>query len=393
MVGGVKMNIILDNEQKSLYLGKYTDVDYEVLYDKDKQLVTLIVDSSLLGQSHYKMAYAHIYGEVLKKFQKSKEISFEVYFSNELEQERGRSLVNEFQLAPYVKLEKKQKKESRIENYFRASIIQKLENGQVKTYLSRSNDSFRGEYVLAGVEMADLERELQKLKEEKHSDLENLSDQEIANMVIDRLAVLKKQYRLESSLAYSSKNQFEDTAIQATNLDDKVNPEVGIVKKNPDDNLEGDYRVVEKDGNKQTVVQPTIRSVYDLEKKQDDQEINLSSQEENLSSKEIISRKEECVYYVDYYTLEIYRQDWTLVGKVGKEFQIDGEKNNLMQNGKVIGVVSDIRSFDVSLDRNKKMIRTLEKNQNNQGIIDFSAFMLLIVVMSVLGLTIYFISR
>ncbi len=241
--------------------------------------------------------------------------------------------------------------------------------------------------------MADLERELQKLKEEKHSDLENLSDQEIANMVIDRLAVLKKQYRLENSLAYSSKNQFEDTAIQATNLDDKVNPEVGIVKKSPDNNLEGDYRVVEKDGNKQTVVQPTIRSVYDLEKKQDDQEINLSSQEGNLSSKEFISRKEECVYYVDYYTLEIYRQDWTLVGKVGKEFQIDGEKNNLMQNGKVIGVVSDIRSLDVSLDRNKKMIRTLEKSQNNQGIIDFSAFMLLIVVMSVLGLTIYFISR
>ena len=72
-------------------------------------------------------------------------------------------------------------------------------------------------------------------------------------------------------------------------------------------------------------------------------------------------------------------------------YQINFENNHLMKNGKELGSIGDFESLGREHLHSKNNVRTLKKD--NEGIVDFQTFFLLVFIMSVLMGSLYFLCR
>ena len=102
-------------------------------------------------------------------------------------------------------------------------------------------------------------------------------------------------------------------------------------------------------------------------------------------------REEEKVYYIDLVTQDIYDEEHQKIGNMREGYQINFDNNHLMKNGKEIGSIGDFASLGNQISNHKNNVRTLKKD--NEGIVDFQTFFLLIFIMSVLMGSLYLFCR
>lgn len=374
------MENILEDERMILYRGFFNGVDYEVQVEKKSKVGTIIISSSILSHPNYKSLYLNSYRKTLTNLTELKNIVISLEPTNELEKERSKELTKELTLDNPIKITPKSKKEINIENYLKMNMITKNDQGKINTYFTRSKDSHHKEYILENVSYFELNDELQKILSNKEIDIESKSIEEITNMVLDNVSKNKHQYHLESKDEYSAKNEYEKESIKATKQDDKVNTEVGIIKKDPSEGTNNTYQAVEQENGHYIL---TGSSVSVIENNKEDKN--------DYSITEIETREEEKVYYIDMTTQDIYNEKYEKIGNMQEGYQINFENNHLMKNGKEIGSIGDFASLGKDHFHSKNNVRTLKKD--NEGIVDFQTFFLLVFIMSVLWGSLYFLCR
>mgnify|MGYP004499270559 FL=1 len=377
------MENILEDQRMILYRGFFSGVDYEVRVDKKSGVGTIIVPSGILSHPNYKSLYLNCYRRTLTNLTTLKNIAVSLEPTNELEKERCKELMKTLPLDSEVEIVSKNKKEVNIENYLKANMITKNDNGKMVTYFKRNASQNQNEYVLENVSYFALEEELEKLFSDGKMNFEDKSVEEIANMVLDRVSNNKKQYYFESKQQHVAKDDYEKASMNATNQDDKVNTEIGIIQKDPSERVNNTYQAVERDKGHYTLVNPSVSEV-------ESQKIEGQSESEQ-SITEVESREEEKVYYIDLVTQDIYDEEYQKIGNMREGYQINFDNNHLMKNGKEIGSIGDFASLGNQISNHKNNVRTLKKD--NEGIVDFQTFFLLIFIMSVLMGSLYLFCR
>ncbi len=377
------MENILEDERMILYRGFFSGVDYEVLVDKNSNIGKIVISSSILSHPNYKSLYLNCYRRTLMNLPSLKSISISLEPTNELENERCRELVKKLSLNNEVKINSKDKKEINVSNYLKTNMITKNDNGKIVTYFTRTKDQNHNEYVLEDVSYFTLEEELEKLFDDEKMNFEDKSIEEISNIVLDRVSANRKQYYFESKDKYVAKDDYEKASMNATNQDDKVNTEIGIIQKDPNERTNNTYQAVERDKGHYTLVNPSVSEVES--KKIEEQP------ESEQSVTEVESREEEKVYYIDLVTQDIYDEEYQKIGNMREGYQINFDNNHLMKNGKEIGSIGDFASLGNQISNHKNNVRTLKKD--NEGIVDFQTFFLLIFIMSVLMGSLYLFCR
>lgn len=374
------MENILEDEKMILYRGFFYGVDYEVQVEKKSKVGTMIISSSILSHPNYKSLYLNSYRKTLTNLPELKNIVISLEPTNELEKERSKELTKELALDNSIKITPKSKKEVNVENYLKMNMITKNENGKINTYFTRTKDQNHREYILENVSYFELDRELQQVFAHQEMDTENKSVEEITNMVLDNVSKNKRQYHLESKNEYSAKNEYEKASIKATNLDDKVNTEIGIIKKDPTERTNNTYQAVEQENGHYTITNSRVSVIEDNKEDRNDYSVT-----------EIEEREEENVYYIDNTTQDIYNEKYEKIGNMQEGYQINFENNHLMKNGKELGSIGDFESLGREHLHSKNNVRTLKKD--NEGIVDFQTFFLLVFIMSVLMGSLYFLCR
>ncbi|MDD5827039.1 MAG: hypothetical protein PUD25_04650 [Bacilli bacterium] len=377
------MENILEDQRMILYRGFFSGVDYEVRVDKKSGVGTIIVPSGILSHPNYKSLYLNCYRRTLTNLTTLKNIAVSLEPTNELEKERCKELMKTLPLDSEVEIVSKNKKEVNIENYLKANMITKNDNGKMVTYFKRNASQNQNEYVLENVSYFALEEELEKLFSDGRMNFEDKSVEEIANMVLDRVSNNKKQYYFESKQQHVAKDDYEKASMNATNQDDKVNTEIGIIQKDPSERVNNTYQAVERDKGHYTLAHSSVSEV-------ESQKIEGQSESEQ-SITEVESREEEKVYYIDLVTQDIYDEEYQKIGNMKEGYQINFDNNHLMKNGKEIGSIGDFSSLENQISNHKNNVRTLKKD--NEGIVDFQTFFLLIFIMSVLMGSLYFFCR
>ncbi len=377
------MENILEDQRMILYRGFFSGVDYEVRVDKKSGVGTIIVPSSILSHPNYKSLYLNCYRRTLTNLTTLKNIAVSLEPTNELEKERCKELMKTLPLDSEVEIVSKNKKEVNIENYLKANMITKNDNGKMVTYFKRNASQNQNEYVLENVSYFALEEELEKLFSDGKMSFEDKSVEEIANMVLDRVSKNKKQYYFESKQQHVAKDDYEKASMNATNQDDKVNTEIGIIQKDPSERTNNTYQAVERDKGHYTLAHSSVSEVES--KKIEGQ----SESEQSITEAE--SREEEKVYYIDLVTQDIYDEEYQKIGNMREGYQINFDNNHLMKNGKEIGSIGDFASLGNQISNHKNNVRTLKKD--NEGIVDFQTFFLLIFIMSVLMGSLYLFCR
>ncbi len=377
------MENILEDQRMILYRGFFSGVDYEVRVDKKSGVGTIIVPSSILSHPNYKSLYLNCYRRTLTNLTTLKNIAVSLEPTNELEKERCKELMKTLPLDSEVEIVSKNKKEVNIENYLKANMITKNDNGKMVTYFKRNASQNQNEYVLENVSYFALEEELEKLFSDGRMNFEDKSVEEIANMVLDRVSNNKKQYYFESKQQHVAKDDYEKASMNATNQDDKVNTEIGIIQKDPSERVNNTYQAVERDKGHYTLAHSSVSEV-------ESQKMEGQSESEQ-SITEVESREEEKVYYIDLVTQDIYDEEYQKIGNMKEGYQINFDNNHLMKNGKEIGSIGDFSSLENQISNHKNNVRTLKKD--NEGIVDFQTFFLLIFIMSVLMGSLYFFCR
>lgn len=377
------MENILEDQRMILYRGFFSGVDYEVRVDKKSGVGTIIVPSSILSHPNYKSLYLNCYRRTLTNLTTLKNIAVSLEPTNELEKERCKELMKTLPLDSEVEIVSKNKKEVNIENYLKANMITKNDNGKMVTYFKRNASQNQNEYVLENVSYFALEEELEKLFSDVRMNFEDKSVEEIANMVLDRVSNNKKQYYFESKQQHVAKDDYEKASMNATNQDDKVNTEIGIIQKDPSERVNNTYQAVERDKGHYTLAHSSVSEV-------ESQKMEGQSESEQ-SITEVESREEEKVYYIDLVTQDIYDEEYQKIGNMKEGYQINFDNNHLMKNGKEIGSIGDFASLENQISNHKNNVRTLKKD--NEGIVDFQTFFLLIFIMSVLMGSLYFFCR
>lgn len=377
------MENILEDERMILYRGFFSGVDYEVRVDKKNESGTIIVSSSVLSHPNYKSFYLNCYRRTLTNLTTLKNIAVSLEPTNELEIERCRELLKTLPLDSEVEIVSKNKKEINVENYLKSNMVTKNDNGKIVSYFKRNADQNQNEYVLENVSYFALEEELKKLFGDEKMNLESKSVEEIADMVLDRVSQNKKQYYFESKDKYVAKDDYEKASMNATNQDDKVNTEIGIIQRDPNERTNNTYQAVERDKGHYTLVNSSVSEVES--KKIEEQP------ESERSVTEVESREEEKVYYIDLVTQDIYDEEHQKIGNMREGYQINFDNNHLMKNGKEIGSIGDFASLGNQISNHKNNVRTLKKD--NEGIVDFQTFFLLIFIMSVLMGSLYLFCR
>lgn len=377
------MENILEDEKNILYRGFFSGVDYEVLVDKNSNIGKIVISSSILSHPNYKSLYLNCYRRTLTNLTTLKNIAVSLEPTNELEKERCKELMKTLPLDSEVEIVSKNKKEVNIENYLKANMITKNDNGKMVTYFKRNASQNQNEYVLENVSYFALEEELEKLFSDGRMNFEDKSVEEIANMVLDRVSNNKKQYYFESKQQHVAKDDYEKASMNATNQDDKVNTEIGIIQKDPSERVNNTYQAVERDKGHYTLAHSSVSEV-------ESQKMEGQSESEQ-SITEVESREEEKVYYIDLVTQDIYDEEYQKIGNMKEGYQINFDNNHLMKNGKEIGSIGDFSSLENQISNHKNNVRTLKKD--NEGIVDFQTFFLLIFIMSVLMGSLYFFCR
>ena len=144
--------------------------------------------------------------------------------------------------------------------FLAAKMVQKVDNGIIKNYVTRSADKFSNGYLLDEVKPQDMITYYNKMidDEKTKQEISNLSPEEISNRVLDYIASEenKKKYYLEKAEQgfSSSKSGVEGRKENAINdeiqkTDGFVSPELGVGVTGPADVRPTDSVVVsEKDG-------------------------------------------------------------------------------------------------------------------------------------------------
>ena len=348
--------------------GKYYDVDY----NKDNKTIIIKINSEILSDNGYKKIIGELYKESIKDIKDYKDYKFEFSPSNGLEKERSKKAIKIYDIKDKAFIKELNNNKNRdIENYFKANMVTKNENGHIKQYVERKVSNNNMEYVLE-VSLDEMKDELENVLVDDSVNIDNLSEEEVANLVLDRISEKKKQYYMESSRNYEAKDEKEQAALNATKADDKVNTEIGVVKKNPEDAMGNSYRAVERDGDNYNVVNPSVNEVSSIDN-------NNERDDVDLTNNEIESRDEEKIYYLDNNNGDIYNKDGEKIGNLSEGYRVNSEDNSLSKDGIKLGMLDDINSMGKSNNMNKPKVRTLEKPPENAGIIDIRIMLYVIV--------------
>ena len=298
------MNIYKESEKIITYRGNTEGKYYEVEYNKINNVITIKIDSSVLSYEHYKRVVGKIYESAVKEIKNFKDVRFEFYPANEKENKNADSVIKYFEINNKSSVIGKNDKINRsIDEYFKANMVTKNENGHIKQYVERKVSNNNQEYMLE-VTLDEMKEELNNMLSDNSVNIDDLSDIEIANMVMDRIANRKKQYYLERSDKHDPKNAEEEAALNVTDLDDRVNTEIGVVRKDPEEAMGNSYRAIERDGDNYNVVNPSINAVSSIEGG------NNNSDDVDLTSNEVEGRDEEKVYYLDNNNGDIYKGEY-----------------------------------------------------------------------------------
>lgn len=149
--------------------------------------------------------------------------------------------------------------------FWKANIIEKMDNGVLKTYIHRKGNNNSNDYMLENVNLKDLYEEFKKLQSNEQFSLEirGLKEEEIANRLLDSIALSRnlKKYYLESAnnIREDSVTVKEGSVINlAASNDGVANKEIGVVSNFTDDY--DPYKTVEEDGNSIRIGSPNVTS-------------------------------------------------------------------------------------------------------------------------------------
>ena len=153
------MENILEDQRMILYRGFFSGVDYEVRVDKKSGVGTIIVPNGILSHPNYKSLYLNCYRRTLTNLTTLKNIAVSLEPTNELERERCKELMKTLPLDSEVEIVSKNKKEVNIENYLKANMITKNDNGTVglgsTVSIKYIDDDDEDEYEIVGSQEAD----------------------------------------------------------------------------------------------------------------------------------------------------------------------------------------------------------------------------------------------
>lgn len=409
--GGCIMEIIYSDNNIIRYRGGNSIDFYVVERIRKNGKVKIIIDSNILSNPSYLDIFGRAYFNALNELRsigaRYSDVSFEFRTHSDIELNRVNEIIKHYNIKGKSNIvvsnnsnnltnesKKEEKKEITIENYFKAKIITVNNNGRLVNRIVRPKDSVRDEYILDNINIDDLKSELDLAINEDPS-LVNLSPEEVAIKVIDRLELKMKKHNLESKDNYSAKSEREEAALHATNKDEKVNTELGVVMKDPAENTYNSFKAVENNGDNYRVVNPNVNEISGNSTSMDI-DSNIQS---DLGSEEIETRDEETVFYLDNYNKEIYNKDGEKIGNLGSEYMIDYNDNYLVKKtgDKVIklGPVDDINNLGKSNNKSNNKVRRLEKPKelDNAAFINMNSFVVLITILSIMAIFLYLISK
>ena len=379
------MKIIRENNEMVSYQDEIQGQVINVDYKKDNKEIVIKVEDNVLSREDYLIIIGKIYKVAVNEIKDFSNISFEFYPINSDELQKVNNAIKEYGINnPAIISPSVNRKEQMIENYFNANIISKNDNGRIVNYAVRQADSTGGEYLLENVNMDLIKAELREMIGTKEIDIDNMTESQITNMVLDKISNDRKQHLLNSQDNYEAKNEYEQASLNATREDDLVNTEIGVVKKNPNDANNNTYRTVERDGDNYVVSNPSVNEVSSIE---------MENNTPELSEEEVEVHDEEKIYYVDTYTGDIYNQNDELIGNLKDGYTIN-EENHLLLNDKDLGLVDDIKSKDKSMEHENVKVRRLEKPKDNDsyGLINIKSFITILgafIVLFVIYIVLY----
>lgn len=375
------MKNIKDDERKTKYQYEIDGNVIDIYYKKDSKNIIIIIKTNILSSDNYLLNIGSIYKEAVSSIDNFSSVVFEFHPENDIELKKAEEAIKQFGLTNVSLINPSvDKKQQMIENYFNANIINKNSNGSTVNYAVREADSTNSEYLLENIDLDDIKIELGELLREGKINIEELDEKAITNVVLDRISNKRKQHVLESANKYDAKNEYEQASLNATNQDDLVNTEIGVVKKNPYDDDSNSYRTIERDGDNYNAVNPNVNEVSS---------IPSDSDNPTLASDETETREKEKIYYVDHYSGDIYNQEEEKIGNISEGYIIN-EENHLLLNGKDLGIIDE---YSKSISKENVKVKKLVKPDNTDyGIINIKAFttiMLIFLVLVITYLTLY----
>ena len=404
------MNIIYDDGGLVRYRGNSSGFSYEIECKKNNGKTKVIIDSNLLNNPNYLFGFGRVLFSSLDDLEKIgtkySDASFEFRVNNENELSRVKEIINKY---PTIKSKsnvivnnnvneltnknEEEKKEVKVENYFKAKIITVNNNGKLVNRIIRTADANRTDYVLDNINIEDLQNEFDLLISSDPSVL-NLNEEEIANRVIDSLEMKRKKYDLESRDKVASLDDRGSAIMGAAGMDAKINTELGMAMNDPSERNDNSFKAVEASGDNYRVVNPSVSEVYGNDVTME----SNSSIQSDITSEEIENREEE-VYYLDSYSGEIYNKDGKDKGMLGNEFSIDPNDNYLIQKtgdkSVRLGPIDDINNLGKSNDMNipKVKRRVKPSDLDNAAFVNMNSFIVLITILSVMAIFLYLISK
>ena len=158
-----------------------------------------------------------------------------------------------------------EKEEAPFEKFWNANVVQKMDNGILKTYIHRKGDNNSNDYMLEDVKLTDLYEEFKKLivTEQFVSEISGLSEDAIANKLLDSIALSKnlKKYYLEGAnkIREDGVTTKENSVINlAASNDGVANKEIGVVSQSTEHYTP--YKTVEEDGDSLRIGSPSVTS-------------------------------------------------------------------------------------------------------------------------------------
>ena len=403
------MNIIYDDGKLVRYRGISSGFNYEIECKKNNGKTKVIIDSDLLNNPNYLFGFGRVLFSSLDDLEKIgtkySDASFEFRVNNENELSRVKEIINKY---PTIKSKsnvvnnntneltsknEEEKKEVKVENYFKAKIITVNNNGKLVNRIIRTADATRTDYVLDNINIEDLQNEFDLLVSNDPSVL-NLNEEEIANRVIDSLEMKRKKYDLESRDKVTSLDAKGSAIMEAAGMDSKINTELGMAMNDSSERNDNSFKAVEANGDNYRVVNPSVSEVYG-----NDVTMQSNSSIQSDITSEEIEKMEEEVYYLDSYSGEIYSKDGKVIGMLGGEFSIDPNDNYLIQKtgdkNVKLGPIDDINNLGKSNDMNRPKVRRLEKpsDLDNAAFVNMNSFIVLIAIFSVMAIFLYLISK
>ena len=146
-----------------------------------------------------------------------------------------------------------EKAEMPFEKFWKANVIQKMDNGILKNYIHRTSDENTVGYMLEGISLDDMYNEFKRLSSdvEFKNRVNGMNEGQIANVILDYIATSRNltKYPMESAseIKNDTNNQKENIVSSLAASNDAVaNKEIGVVNNNHQNN---NYQVVEENTN------------------------------------------------------------------------------------------------------------------------------------------------